>query len=347
MILAEGGAPKYSLRKSASLNKDGVASDWPASDESSFNADDPNFIYPYGMSWFPGYAVNLETGERMNIVFGEDSWLSADNGRDMLFNPTSSGFDLPSLEPLFGGKHYVYIMGSGDFIKITGGDTLAYSFGAYDAGRAHVEALAGLPDDYDHPLYEIYGSLIYASSQYVGIPLAMPNQEWLSNEVKLRFNVIRPYQRYYTGKETPESLGDGINNHYPVFRFSTEGVATTYYNAEKAESDLDQINVVPNPYYGFGVDNGYEQNALDNMVKITNLPEKCIVTIYSVSGTMIRQYTKDDPITSIDWDLKNHAGIPIAGGVYMIHIKDQTLDSNNEKIIKWFGSLRIEDFNEF
>ena len=127
-----------------------------------------------------------------------------------------------------------------------------------------------------------------------------------------------------------------------MYKFSTDSIATTYDNRVKGESDLDLINVVPNPYYAYS---DYEGNPLDNRVKLTNLPEKCTVTIYNSNGTLIRQYTKDDPITSLDWDLKNHAGIPIAGGIYIIHVKDEK--TNEERIVKWFGSLRVEDFNEF
>ena len=130
-----------------------------------------------------------------------------------------------------------------------------------------------------------------------------------------------------------------------MYEFSTKGMATTQYTEDKAESDLDLIAVVPNPYYAFAVGSGYEEVPLDNRVKIINLPEKCVVSIYTISGTLIRKYTKDDPITFIDWDLKNQAGVPIAGGVYVIHVKDQT--TGEEKIVKWFGSLRVEDFKEF
>jgi hypothetical protein len=70
------------------------------------------------MGWFPGYAIDVETGERLNIMFGEDSWLVGENGRDMLWNPTSNYYqDLyyatigAAGQPLFGGKHYIYIMG--------------------------------------------------------------------------------------------------------------------------------------------------------------------------------------------------------------------------------------------
>ena len=33
-----------------------------------------------GTGWFPGYAINVETGERLNIVYGENSWLVGERG---------------------------------------------------------------------------------------------------------------------------------------------------------------------------------------------------------------------------------------------------------------------------
>ena len=42
------------------------------------------------MGWFPGYAIDIQTGERLNIIFAEDSWLTNENGNDMIWNPTSN-----------------------------------------------------------------------------------------------------------------------------------------------------------------------------------------------------------------------------------------------------------------
>jgi hypothetical protein len=56
----------------------------------SNNPNDPHYISATGMGWFPGYAINLETGERLNIVFGENSWLVGENGRDMLLEPNTN-----------------------------------------------------------------------------------------------------------------------------------------------------------------------------------------------------------------------------------------------------------------
>ena len=41
---------------------------------------------PVGMGWFPGYAIDTQTGERLNMAFGEDSGIAADNGKDMRWN---------------------------------------------------------------------------------------------------------------------------------------------------------------------------------------------------------------------------------------------------------------------
>lgn len=102
-----------------------------------------------GYGWFPGYAINVETGERLNIMFAENSADEYNHGNDMLFNPTNvyafrhnsdgslvfdaNGQPVPmsqaeydSLylsvheygntgfvgEPLNGGRHYVYVCGS-------------------------------------------------------------------------------------------------------------------------------------------------------------------------------------------------------------------------------------------
>jgi len=336
--LAERNAERFFLREAPSVDKNGNPSGWPGQKEVSTNPDDPNYIMPYGMGWFPGYAINLETGERLNMMFGEDSWLGGENGRDMLFNPSSNIFPIPANQVLFGGKHYMYIMGSAEIHDVYGSNIfINYTFPAYDAGLSIATAIDTIPPG----LELVYMPYIYTTAMYVGMPLSVPNVEWLSNEAKIKIRVAKPHDRYYA---TPLDNEGSMNNHFPMYEFNTDGIATTY-NEEKAIEDLNLIRVVPNPYYAAAIGSGYEEAPLQNKVKVTNLPEKCVISIYNVSGTLIRKLTKDDPVTFIDWDLKNHAGIPIAGGVYIIHVKDET--TGEEKIVKWFGSLRVEDFKQF
>lgn len=334
--LSQGKVKRFKYRASPSIDKNGNFAA-PGSGPSE-SPDAPNYISDSSMSWFPGYAINIETGERLNIMFGEDSWLVADNGRDMKFNPTSSVFDIVSGNARFGGKHYVYIMDNSVRTFTAGSSSWSFDFPAYDACRfaRRISTVHQVPE-------AVYESALYSSVMWVGIPLAIDGKDWLDNEVKVRIRIAKPYNRFYSGKLDSAAIANSQNRHFPMYRFETEGVATTPYNADKAKSDLDLIQVVPNPYYAYAGGPGYERNALDNRVKITNLPRTCVISIYNVSGTMIRQISKDEEKTSVDWDLKNFAGVPIAGGVYIIHVKS----ADGEKIIKWFGGLRIPDLNVF
>jgi hypothetical protein len=117
---------------------------------------------------------------------------------------------------------------------------------------------------------------------------------------------------------------------------------------------LKKINVVPNPYYAYSA---YESTQFSNIVKFTNLPAKCIITIYSLDGRFIRQYKRDEkdvPVKDrnnpallttkyapdIEWDMKNNKGIPIASGIYLMHINAEGI---GETTIKWFNVNRKFD----
>lgn len=289
-----------------------------------------------GMGWFPGYAINVETGERLNIAFGEDSWLQNENGRDMKWNPTAN-LTTNLGDILWGGKHWVYIFGHNrDSIHSIYGDI---DCPAYDGG-AWIKNTVLTTTNNDKLM-----QFLFKDAMWIGGPMladaayAFSDPENIPCDVKIRIRVVKPYKRYWSAPRVgPVSPA---NNNYPMYTFSTKNIATEIQNVTAAEGALDLINVVPNPYYAYGA---YEQNQIDTRVRITNLPQKCTVTIYTVNGTLIRQYKKDDAITSLDWDLKNYAGIPIAGGLYLIHVN---VDGVGEKVIKWFGALRPIDLNAF
>ena len=74
--------------------------------------------------------------------------------------------------------------------------------------------------------------------------------------------------------------------------------------------------------------------------KITNLPENCVIKIYNISGKLIRTFKKASPLSFVDWDLKNNQAIPIASGVYLIHVEVEGVGST---VIKFFGGMRQID----
>ncbi|MDP2723884.1 MAG: hypothetical protein Q8O72_14105 [Bacteroidales bacterium] len=344
--LAEGEADRFALRASPSVDKDGNLAT-PGSGPSS-EPNDPNYISDHGMGWFPGYAINLETGERLNLMFAEDSYLVAQNGRDMIFNPTKRNLDYSGMaqvldtsifrgtngDAVFGGKHYVYIMDH----RSTEFESMArYDMPAYDAGAYSV----GVLDTLFNTSFKFIIDRFYALTMYAGVPMGVHGQEWLSNEATIKIRVSKPYQKGYSTLPLDTVYpGMDVNSFNPMYGFSTKGLQTEFDDPKKFQTDLDLITIVPNPYYAYSQ---YEKNALDNRVKITNLPKECTITIYTVSGLKIKQFTKDSPETTIEWDLKNFASVPIAGGVYYVHAKS----AQGERVIKWFSISRIPDLNTF
>ncbi|HEY9114127.1 MAG TPA: hypothetical protein VIN10_05465 [Bacteroidales bacterium] len=347
--LTEGGVYRFALRDAPSVDKNGN----PATkgDGPSENPNNANYISDHGMGWFPGYAINVETGERLNIMFGEDSYLVAQNGRDMLFNPPPRDIELetqfednniwsgtpPNRVPVLGGKHYVYIMKHGSYTVSNGGLNVTFNSPAYDAGRTAVTTLDTL---FSQPL-TFLTNYFFSNVMYVGIPMGVVGQEWLSNDAKIRIRINKPYKRGYSSVPLDTVYpGMDVNNYYPMYTFSTDGIGSEYNNPSKQTSDLDLIQAVPNPYYAYSA---YENNALDTRIKITNLPIKCTITVYNISGTKVRQLTKDSPETAIEWDLKNFASVPISGGMYYIHVQSDA----GEAIIKWLCVMRVPDLNTF
>ncbi|MEA3495918.1 MAG: hypothetical protein U9R42_07780 [Bacteroidota bacterium] len=292
-----------------------------------------------GRSWFPGYAINLETGERMNIIFGEDSYFKDQNGADMIWNPTYY-----SLNPAashreidkypWGGKHHIYLMDSK-----AGYPFFDYS-STYDKGKAYLDFFKD--ENYNPGISDqLY---FWSQCMYVMMPMAAYPHKLKSleeglipTETKIRIRIEKPYSTYKTS-DNPE------NNNIPFYKFSTAKIAMT--NSEEIGEDaMEKINIVPNPYYAFS---GYEKNQLDNRVRIINLPRKCNVYIYTLSGALVRKFEKDESTenhkTFIDWDIKNHVGIPVASGLYIIHIDGFELGT---KTLKWFGIMRPIDLDTF
>ncbi len=296
--LAVDYVKKNHIRKAASVDREG-------------NPDGTGT----GMGWFPGYAINVETGERLNVMFGESSWLSGENGNDMLFNPTKN-LETALGEPLMGGKHFLYIFGN----LQTSSDDLspAYDEGEWAKTKLTVADNASLRH-------------LYSSVMWVSIPMSVEGAQWLKSEARVRIRMTRPYMRYLS--TSMFSSTQPVNDNHPVFEFSTHDLVAVTDNLLTAQSGLQLINIVPNPYYAHG-DYGNTQD--QQIVKITNLPQKCAVTIFSTSGILIRQFNKDNSLTWIDWDLKNDFGKRIAGGIYIIHISAPGI---GERTLKWFGSM--------
>ncbi len=103
--------------------------------------------------------------------------------------------------------------------------------------------------------------------------------------------------------------------HGDTYGFST--TAATVGSKTLAKTQASQINVFPNPYFGF---QPLEQNRYQRFVTFNHLPQKATIRIFTLAGQLVRSYAKDDPSQFFAWDLKNSVGIPVASGVYVVHV---------------------------
>ena len=220
-------------------------------------------------------------------------------------------------------------------------------------------------------------ALLYASVAWVNMPLvssryefkypghnAELNSESPSNgipcDVTVDIHMKQPYGRYMGPNATTSAAVTGTaadNNDYPryMFEISPDLAVETGIGLSSNPSDknnpswkfqqeiLDKIGVAPNPYYSFSE---YEtDNQLDTKVRFSNVPANTVISIYTVDGTLVRRLGPTSGLYStVDWDLHNHNGLPIAGGMYLIHFDVPNI---GERVVKWFGTMRPVDLNSY
>ncbi|MEM7105936.1 MAG: hypothetical protein AAF502_22565 [Bacteroidota bacterium] len=313
----------YEIRTAESVGKDGL----PDGDGT-------------GMGWFPGYAINVETGERLNVFFGEnalydeafaeETGIPTMNGNDMIWNPTSDGitpvFDPPIIasfaEIPVGGQHTIYVT-----------NTL------YDEGAILQTQLGS---EITALQIEAWSSVMWTSIPLLpsGTTLNTIEEGLIPSDVVFKLRVNSPFE-WYKGVNSNEHSG------YPKYAFELTRFNAVINDVETATSALDLIQVVPNPYYAFST---YGSTQFENAVKITNLPNQAIISIFSLDGKLVRRFYRnealplepvfDQVMTSIAWDLNNSLGIPVSTGIYLIHIDAGSI---GERVVKWFGAMQKFD----
>jgi hypothetical protein len=304
----------------------------------------------FGMGWFPGFAIDPDTGERLNVAFAENSSLPNENGADMLWNPTARLFNEFTGEIVAGGQHYIYVYANDARLQ-TNAALAPLRVGMYDGGNFIFNTLFST-----NPVTRISS---FRGMDWVAFPLLAQGSQYrsledglLPGDARVQINLGRPYEPYAT---TATALGEASvpftpvdefrdlseNNWYPFYQFSTDGLETITNDRTTAVNALSMIDVVPNPYYAYSA---YETSRVDNRVKFINLPQECKIQIFTMNGTLIRILEKDNPDTFLEWDLQNEAFIPIAGGMYLVHIQSPGL---GERVVKFFAATRPTDLRNF
>jgi len=423
-------AGKLEPKRHKSVDKQGIALGQSGCNTAEASIDSiPGQPFQYGLSWFPGYAINLETGERLNIAFGEDSYQIDNNGDDMMWNPTDyvgNKFSDP-YKYSFGGRHYIYVFGNNRsgtkyvkgtsasaFVpaeingKLIGSGTYAnfadFAFmykWAYsnsisattvnknsgnvalanfwtDAMWVNIPVTSNARHNFKNPADMPCGARVSLrvkkayrpnmSAHSFIKPSTYTQAGYLSSTNALNLNFcpnILPLFPVSAGANAQmvmsyDTLSAPVNNNYNLYTFNTADIYSELGNADQHKSALDLINVVPNPYYAYS---SYENGRIDNRVRITNLPNKCKIKIFTLNGTLVRTFDRDvsgqediygtetgsdyvraKRLSYQDWDLKNQSGISVASGLYIIHVD---VPEVGEKILKWFGVMRPLDLQSY
>ncbi|MGE0567675.1 MAG: hypothetical protein AB7O73_06975 [Bacteroidia bacterium] len=213
--LSNGNSYFFEPRRVPSVDKNGIALGAPGC-----NTADASLTSTVGMGWFPGYAINIETGERMNMAFGEDSYQTTNNGNDMMWNPTSSMSNPYSFT--MGGKHFVYVFGNSitgkHNLDLTNFPTLSgftdfdgevFGAGPYDNGARVYKQLSMFFNDVRNnivsvlngsrltPLAAIERDIMWVSMPMLSSGYSFKNPKDMPCDVRVQINVSKPYRYGY------------------------------------------------------------------------------------------------------------------------------------------------------
>ncbi|MEC8739063.1 MAG: hypothetical protein VXX63_04235 [Bacteroidota bacterium] len=323
----DGGKQKFDLRDHVSIDQFG-----------NENSEDG-----IGLSWFPGYALNVETGERLNIIISEDSRQKQNNGDDLKWNPTSSEDRMGNSYPTFGGRHYIYILGSYEGLPAQAYPKQPTCQGPNCSSSAKIlrnilsnAGQASSPSTRDIEFRKVFFQCMWVIPSFLspGYQMEGPYGMTPPSKMKLRIRASKKY------KFDPNDA-DSENDDNPKFTFNTNDIFTDF-SPKTGEASVEKIQIVPNPYYAqSGI---YESSPVANKVKFTNLPPKCTISIYTLDGALVNRFKKEDEGTILEWNLKNSARVPISSGLYIIHVDAGDL---GEKVLKWMGIMRQLDLDSF
>lgn len=106
----------------------------------------------------------------------------------------------------------------------------------------------------------------------------------------------------------------------PGLRVQVPYQGSTFSADTTRAADLARIHTVPDPYY---VTNAFEQSPNSKKLRFVNLPSRCIIRIYSLSGILVNVLTLDDATGGgeAEWNLRNRNEQFVASGVYFYHVE--------------------------
>ena len=262
-IINPNGGKKLEPKRKYSVDKQGVAWNAGGNYNEAVGGVNGTDTFNYSCSWFPGYAINIETGERLNIAFGEDSYQTGNNGNDMMWNPTAVSSFGPAYSSAFGGRHYIYVFGHNrsdtryvGTTAISGKDIngLLIGTGNYNANNFKELAASYKWAFQNNNLNALKN--FWSEAMWVNIPLltdsrfAFSNPSNMPSDAKVRLRVKKPYRTRLSGI-SKANIGSRLSTISDCELFNT--TASTAASAQVSLSNDSTATSINNnmPYYTF------------------------------------------------------------------------------------------------
>ncbi len=101
-------------------------------------------------------------------------------------------------------------------------------------------------------------------------------------------------------------------------------------------ANTDKIGVVPNPYR---VQSGFKETEHLRQIRFTNLPERCTIKIFTLSGEHVSTVEHSNKQSgNAWWDMRTINNQEVAPGLYLFYVEQK--DSSNEPYIGKFAVIR-------
>jgi len=190
---------------------------------------------------------------------------------------------------------------------------------------------------------------------------------WVLGSVYSTYDVVKYNDMFWNATGAPDPMtspvewvddgsGNNINAWSPVYpwddgdyiiieptRWYVDGDSWIADLSELGKSgnvtkeSLKAISVVPNPYI---VNSEYDETSSSRRMWFNHLPNKCRITIYTISGERVISMLHDDDILSgkESWDLRSKGGDLVAPGLYIYTVESE---DSREKYIKHVSKFAI------
>jgi hypothetical protein len=181
---------------------------------------------------------------------------------------------------------------------------------------------------YDRAQSYSAGDTVYSFNPYNRMYthfIHLPYQEdgdYADIDNNLTWNVVWWDTQFNQGDVVTIQYANPIQTGVDKFSFTMKATEVLASNVVK------DVNVYPNPYYGF---HELEASRTNKFVSFNHLPQTATIKIYSLGGTLVRQLDKaDDGTQFLEWNLKNQYGYPVASGLYIVRVES----GGEEKVLK-------------